>query len=77
MTESGLAIIFCTGTPLTMGINPRGLYIYRLGQTAHPVVKFSWAECSELSYTEKKFKIEVCCTPSHRLWSGWRSSPEC
>ena len=47
------------GTPLSMGINPRGLNIYRLGQTSHPVVKFSWAECSELSYTEKKFKIEV------------------
>ena len=41
------------------GINPVGLHVYRLGDTTQPVVKFGWAECSELSYTEKKFKIEV------------------
>eukprot|EP00039_Didymoeca_costata_P015190 m.254297 g.254297 ORF g.254297 m.254297 type:complete len:767 (-) comp16170_c2_seq1:2644-4944(-) len=47
------------GTPLTLGISPKGLFVYRYGQKVHPVVKFSWAECSELAYTEKKFKIAV------------------
>ena len=48
------------GTALTLGINPVGLHVYRLNDTSgDPVVKFGWAECAELSYTEKKFKIEV------------------
>jgi hypothetical protein len=47
------------GTPLTIGIHPTGLNVFRLGEATNPVVRFGWAECSELSYTEKKFKIEV------------------
>ena len=35
------------GTALTLGINPVGLNVYRLGDTTgEPVVKFGWAECT-------------------------------
>eukprot|EP00051_Salpingoeca_urceolata_P001249 m.39564 g.39564 ORF g.39564 m.39564 type:complete len:1241 (+) comp11285_c0_seq1:36-3758(+) len=47
------------GTSLVMGVNPHGLYIYRLEKNSRPMVTFSWAECSELAFTEKKFTIEV------------------
>ena len=47
------------GTPLSLGVSPHGLYVFRLNKLDHPVVKFSWAECSELSFTEKKFTIMV------------------
>jgi hypothetical protein len=47
------------GTPLVLGVNPHGLFIFRHSQLHRPVVTFSWAECSELSFTEKKFSIQV------------------
>lgn len=47
------------GTPLTLGVSPHGLFVYRLNRVTQAVVKFSWAECSELSFTEKKFTIQV------------------
>jgi hypothetical protein len=47
------------GTTLVLGINPHGLFIFRVGQLHKPVVTFSWAECSELAFTEKKFSIQV------------------
>jgi hypothetical protein len=41
------------GTPLTLGVSPHGLQLYRFNQTAtQPIVRFSWAECAELSYQE-------------------------
>ena len=47
------------GTPLVLGVNPHGLFVFRHMQLHRPVVTFSWAECSELSFTEKKFSIQV------------------
>eukprot|EP00043_Microstomoeca_roanoka_P017841 m.187570 g.187570 ORF g.187570 m.187570 type:complete len:803 (-) comp16714_c0_seq3:1065-3473(-) len=47
------------GTPLVLGVHPRGLYCFRLSNLYKPVVSFSWAECSELAYTDKKFSIQV------------------
>jgi len=49
------------GTPLTLGVSPQGLFVYRLERVNNqePVVKFSWSECSELAFTEKKFTIQV------------------
>jgi hypothetical protein len=47
------------GTPLTMGVSPRGLYVFRLNNLQKAVVSFSWAECSELAFTDKKFSISV------------------
>lgn len=47
------------GTPLNMGLHPHGVNVYRLGQKHSPICKFSWAECSELSFSEKKFSIQV------------------
>ncbi|EGD73140.1 hypothetical protein PTSG_04853 [Salpingoeca rosetta] len=47
------------GTPLVLGVHPRGLYCFRLTNLYKPVVSFSWAECSELAYTDKKFSIQV------------------
>lgn len=47
------------GTPLVLGINPHGLFMFRNEQLHRPVATFSWAECSELSFTEKKFSIQV------------------
>ncbi len=42
-----------------LGVNPHGLYIFRFGQINNPIVKFSWSECRELAFTEKKFTIQV------------------
>lgn len=47
------------GTPLTLGVNQHGLAVYRHSKMARPVVSFSWAECSELAFTDKKFTIQV------------------
>ncbi len=47
------------GTPLTLGASPHGLYLYRHNQLHKPVVTFSWTECSELAFTDKKFSIQV------------------
>eukprot|EP00048_Salpingoeca_helianthica_P015518 m.227187 g.227187 ORF g.227187 m.227187 type:complete len:806 (-) comp17143_c0_seq1:162-2579(-) len=47
------------GTPLVLGVNPHGLFLFRNEQLHRPVATFSWAECSELSFTEKKFSIQV------------------
>jgi hypothetical protein len=46
-------------TPLVLGVSARGLYVFRVGQLQHHAVAFSWSECSELSYLEKKFTIQV------------------
>ncbi|EDQ92385.1 uncharacterized protein MONBRDRAFT_14158 [Monosiga brevicollis MX1] len=47
------------GTPLVLGVSPRGLYVFRLNNMQKPVVTFSWAECSELAFADKKFTICV------------------
>lgn len=47
------------GTPLTLGVNQHGLAVYRHSKMQRPVVSFSWAECSELAFTDKKFTIQV------------------
>eukprot|EP01147_Barroeca_monosierra_P004399 gene4399-6671_t len=47
------------GTPLVLGVHPRGLYCFRLSNLYKPVVSFSWSECAELAYIDKKFSIQV------------------
>eukprot|EP00049_Salpingoeca_infusionum_P000510 m.40372 g.40372 ORF g.40372 m.40372 type:complete len:809 (+) comp10434_c1_seq1:87-2513(+) len=47
------------GTPLVLGVNPKGLFTFRLNNMLKPVVSFSWAECAELCFTEKKFTVEL------------------
>eukprot|EP00055_Hartaetosiga_balthica_P006035 m.18532 g.18532 ORF g.18532 m.18532 type:complete len:811 (-) comp4975_c1_seq1:916-3348(-) len=47
------------GTPLVLGVHPKGLFCFRLTNLYKPVVSFSWGECAELSYTDKKFSIQV------------------
>lgn len=47
------------GAALVLGVSPRGLYIFRVNNLQTPVVSFSWAECSELAFTDKKFSISV------------------
>eukprot|EP00042_Codosiga_hollandica_P046244 m.484138 g.484138 ORF g.484138 m.484138 type:complete len:798 (-) comp57197_c1_seq9:252-2645(-) len=46
-------------TALVLGVSPVGLYVYRPHHMTNPVVEFSWAECAALSYSDKKFTIEV------------------
>eukprot|EP00053_Salpingoeca_punica_P017075 m.163317 g.163317 ORF g.163317 m.163317 type:complete len:737 (-) comp17110_c2_seq1:638-2848(-) len=48
------------GTPLVLGVSPNGVFVFRDRNTLQkPSVTFSWAECSELGFTEKKFTIQV------------------
>jgi hypothetical protein len=47
------------GTPLILGVSPKGLYVFRLNNLLQPVVSFSWAECAELAFADKKFSICV------------------
>ena len=52
------------GTPLILGVSPKGLYAFRLNNLLQPVVSFSWAECAELAFADKKFTI---CVRGQRL----------
>jgi len=45
------------GTPLVLGVNPRGISVFREGKTDVPLVKFGWGECSELAFAERKFTV--------------------
>ena len=47
------------GTDLVFGVNPRGLFVFRKQHTDNAIVSFSWSECRELSFVEKKFTILV------------------
>eukprot|EP00045_Choanoeca_perplexa_P016926 m.235406 g.235406 ORF g.235406 m.235406 type:complete len:797 (+) comp17403_c0_seq2:184-2574(+) len=47
------------GTPLILGVSPKGLYVFRLNNLLQAVVTFSWAECAELAFADKKFTICV------------------
>ena len=48
------------GTPLLMRVGPKGILFFRPDNKSREVAQFSWSECKELTYLEKKFVITVC-----------------